>query len=162
RVLMHANSVLAAPRLVTVTYAGYRYANQAEAVGDFIASSDWLRTVGQEYGVGAATHLAKVRLTSPGPAHITDAGIVAMLRAHTADGALPAPGSSPGVVYLVYFPSATSIGDGSGASSCTDFDGYHSSDGTGSALMTYAVIADCSMGLDVITETATHEVIEAA
>jgi hypothetical protein len=159
---MHTSSILSAPRLVTVTYPGYRYADQVEAVGDLMASSDWLRTAGGEYGVGAATHLARVRLTDPAPAQITDAGIVAMLRARIADSTLPAPASNPGALYLVYFPSTTRISDGTGWTSCTDFVGYHSSDGTGSARLTYAVITDCDMGLDLVTRSATHETVEAA
>jgi hypothetical protein len=70
-------------------------------------------------------------------------------------------------IYALYFPTTTTITDGSGATSCTAFDGYHNAMTMGSQQVAYAVINECDFGspaatLAGTTGTTGHEIIEAA
>src|SRR5690349_17252423 len=73
QVTTHTGPVFAAPQVVTITYSDFAFRAQAEQLGDFIVSSQWLDAVGKEYGVGHGTHLQKVQLAATAPATITDA-----------------------------------------------------------------------------------------
>jgi hypothetical protein len=163
---LHSQSVWASPELVTITYQGFQWADQVEAFGDFLPSSQWLQTVGSEYGVTGATHLQKVRVPNPAPGSTTDGAIVGFLLNQVKVGTLPKPGPAhPNLVYLVYFPSTTTIDDGSGTKMCVGgYSGYHATNYLSGGLneFGYAVLADCTSNLDDLTSTASHEVIEAA
>ena len=163
--------ILVSPQLVTVTFADYPYESSVQAFGDWIVASDWLTTVGKDYGVGAGQHVADVVLTSDLPAMMSSADVEPLLIDAMTSGALlspPAPDSD--FVYIVYFPSSTKTYSYSGAPYCT---GWHSSfdvtvDG-GSISVPYAAI---STGCDYrppgeselqdAEQEASHEIIEAA
>jgi len=100
---------------------------------------------------------------------ITDGDIQTFLAAKVTSGALPAPDSQ--TLYVLYYPSTTSISSGSG-SSCVSFGGYHSSTQVplegGVQQVAYAVLPRCDDYGDApdnyaeLTYSASHEIIEAA
>jgi hypothetical protein len=161
---LHTTKVLAAPQLVTVTFTGFAKQADVEAFGDFVVGSKWLDAVGRDYGVGLGTHVAKARLAETAPAKITDAQIVSLLKARITDGTLPAPSATnDALVFLVYFPQATTVDDGTGTVLCADdYSGYHAIAKSSGTTFGYAVLPDCDGKLDSLTSTASHEIIEAA
>jgi len=69
------------PRLVTVTFPGYSRKDDVEAFGDWIDASEWLSTVGSDYGIQSATHPSKIVLSDPAPAQIIDEMVQELLAA---------------------------------------------------------------------------------
>jgi hypothetical protein len=157
---------LAAPSLVSVTFAGDSLADPLE---DFVASvgcTPYWHTVGADYGIGDAVASTPVRLPEKAPSSIDDTAIRAWLakEIETGDPQFPRPG--PETIYVVFYPSGTSI-TLEGSSSCIDFGGYHQgtqlTDGTP---FSYAVLPRCKgddqSGLASLTLAASHELIEAS
>src|SRR6185312_2962472 len=122
----------------------------------------------QEYGVGAISIASPVQLTEDAPATTTDADIQTWLAGERSSQKLPAPDAN--TVYVLYYPAATtsiSLGQG-GGTSCQSFGGYHSNIVVQpSTPVAYAVIPRCPnfgglTGLDAVSATSSHEIIEAA
>jgi len=155
--------ILADPQLVTITFPGYAYTSDVEDFGDWIVGSDWLITVGAEYGVGKGDHVQKVVMPEAAPITIDDEEIKAMLTSRIADGTLPTPPALQNdYLYMVYFPEETTI-TLFGSESCTGFGGYHVSVDTDTLSFAYAVMPTCpDSGLQGVTGAASHEFIEAA
>jgi hypothetical protein len=160
---LHTTPVLANAQMVTVTYQDFTFKNQVEQWGDFVINSQWMETVGKEYGVGKPTHI-KAPLAMNAPASITDANIIAFIKQQAMMGNLPAPSATNNqLVYMMYFPSTTKIDDGTGAILCVQgYSGYHYSDVLNGTDFYYAVLPACGNVLDDLTSTAAHELIEAA
>jgi hypothetical protein len=166
--------VLASPKLVTVTYPQYPHVASVEGWGDYAVTSQWIHTTGNEYGVGAGSHLAKVVLPDPAPGQLTDAVIQQNLQTYIAHGVVPpSPATTSNeVVYMLYLNASTTMNDpdaGLGVL-CTDFLGYHSNIGLdGGANIYYAVVGDCdaadageNVAVADIQSTAAHELMESA
>src|SRR5690348_16104866 len=64
----NGGAVLASATIDVVTYEGYALADDVESMAAAIPASQWLAAVGAEYGVGAPTIAADVRLTESAPA----------------------------------------------------------------------------------------------
>jgi hypothetical protein len=160
----HGAMVLSKVQLVTVTFTGYAFEAEAQQFGDFIVASDWYKKVGADYGVGVGTHLKKVVLTDDPGMGITDLQVQALLKARIMDATLPPPPKADDqVLYMVYFPSTTTVNQPGGDAACSSFAGYHGSTTyVAGGRILYAVIADCGGGIDDVTSTAAHELIEAA
>jgi hypothetical protein len=164
----HNGGVLSSTQLVTVTFPGYKYKSDVESWGDFVFTSTWLHTVGDEYGVGPGAHLAKYVMATASAKGITDAEISLALKqlfdANTAG--VPKPtGQTSQNLYMVYFPSTTTVTQPDGSDLCGSiggFAGYHSSAVWNNSLFPYAIVGDCGNGVGDITNTASHELIEAA
>ena len=165
QVLSFGGSPLAAPTLVSVTFAGDAL---ADPLDDFVASvgcTSYWRTIGADYGVGDAVASTPARLAEAAPAAITDATIRNWLakKIETGDPAFPRP--APGTIYVLWYPDGSVI-TAQGSTSCQDFGGYHQggqlNDGT---LFSYAVVPRCRgddpSGLAALTLAASHELIEA-
>lgn len=160
-------SVLAKPKVMTITYAGDP---QAIAVDKLVAalgaSSYWSATT-SEYGVGVLTALSPVHLPEVAPASIDDSTIVASLKANTT-GASPAWGpADPSTIYLFVFPEGTIVQ--AGGACCDTYDGYHGDATIGVKEIPYAVVCECAgfdgPGIPVVESTTvavSHELIEAA
>jgi hypothetical protein len=73
---------------------------------------------------------------------------------------LPAPVDQ--VLYMFYFPPTSVIAEPDGQSLCDQFAGYHNGTFINGKRVAYAVIGDCRTGPDDVTNTASHELIEAA
>ncbi len=166
----HKGLVLSSVKLVTITFANYEYASDVEALGDFLVGSDWMTAAGKDYGVGFGTHLAKVRLDEPAPTTISDVQLQKKIVDWIAAGTVPPPEANANqVLYLVYFPSTTTVLDEASDPLCTGpLDGYHSTvkanhDGT-KYTIPYGVIAHCPQETSTnaqVTVLASHEFIEA-
>src|SRR5207244_4164734 len=91
--------------------AGYEYEQEMQAFGDFIVSSQWLTTVGADYGVGAGTHVAKVVLQDPLPTTpISDDDVASFLLQKVSQGVLPAPpDEASDYLYVIYYPRTVTL-----------------------------------------------------
>jgi hypothetical protein len=173
---------LTAPKLVTITFAGYNQATTIDSFGDWVVTSDWLTTVGHDYGIGHGTHAANIVLPGPAPAMAADTDTQTLLEDNLMSGVLPsAPldagaldGGAGQYLYLIVYPSTTTTGSFlGGPDSCTYegggsfIGGYHWETQTGPYHVPYAVIPTCASGSMVegaadLETSASHELIEAA
>jgi hypothetical protein len=164
----HGETGLAAPKVVTVTYAGYPY--DVKGYMSELVQSDWMTAVGADYGVGLGSLAGSIVLDggpTGGPTTITDPEITDMLAALINDGGIPAPTAD--TIYMVAFPESTVI-TAAGGMSCANFGGYHNFfvlDGGTNAV--YCVLPTCPAQNgsvltteDVLDEDLSHEFIEAA
>jgi hypothetical protein len=158
--------VIAAPKLVTITFPGFAYETWVESFGAFIVQSTWLTTVGADYGVGAGTHV-HVTLTDTPPAAAGDAEVQTLLETRLQDGTLPGGmhGSASGYVYMVLYPPGTTIGsstcgfDSTGNYRTTDWH-YAVDDAT--ARIAYVVMGTCpQQSMQHLGLQASHELVEA-
>jgi hypothetical protein len=122
--------------------------------------------VGKEYGVTAGTEEA-IPVTDTAPGSITDTQIQQFINDKITAGTFPSPAPTTNgtPIYMVYFPSTTTVTDNkSGGTSCSNggFAGYHGAGSNNGTKFAYAVIPDCGSGLNDVTSTAAHELIEAA
>ena len=157
----HSGVVFSSVKLVTVTFMDTVYQSEAEDFGDFVVGSQWLETVGGEYGVHAGRHLKKVQLPMKSPTSITDGGLVQFLKSKIMDMTLPAPAADDQILYMVYFPPGITITHGV-STLCNQFAGYHNYSTYNGNKFTYAAIGDCNQGPEQVTITASHELIETA
>ncbi|MFO0759317.1 MAG: hypothetical protein U0359_22685 [Byssovorax sp.] len=139
-----------------------------------IGATEYWKATTSEYGVGAGTATAPLELMEDAPNLLSDGDIQTWLTGKlNADDMTfgPAPAD---VIYVLHYPSTTTITDGSGAGSaksCVDFGGYHSNVALdanhGGKNVAYAVIPRCSnfgglTGVDAVTGPISHELVEAA
>jgi hypothetical protein len=162
----NGGEILAAPRLVTVTFNGYPYRSDVEAYDQWLVGSDWLKAVGADYGVGAGSSInLEVSDTPPTTASDTDVGtFVADLITR---GAGPKPTAGDNVLYMIFYPSSTSLTASGGYASCTSFLAYHTWEIYKGVPVAFAAMADChrsSTAAEIaqIEIGASHETIEAA
>lgn len=165
--------VLKSPRWVPVYFANGD-AKQNAAVTDYLkrvgATNYWAAAV-TEYGVGPGVSTDPVQLLAADnpAASITDDTIQTWLAAklNANDPAFPKPDEN--TIYAIFYPASTDI-DLQGSTSCQSFGGYHNNitlDGAHQGLdVAYAVMPDCGQfgkqtGLDALTGTTSHELIEA-
>jgi hypothetical protein len=173
RVVTSNGPVMASPKFVPVYFANGN-ASQNMAVTDFMkkvgGTNYWAAAV-TEYGVGTGTSTDPVQLlAADNPnASITDDDIQAWLSAklNANDPAFPVPDEN--TIYALFYPASTSI-DLQGSKSCQSFGGYHNNITLDQAHkgmdVAYAVLPDCGQfgnqsGLDALTGTTSHELIEA-
>jgi len=165
--------VLAAPKIVPITFAGDSRAPDLEAFATSFAASDTLKSQVSEYGVGAATVATPIHLADAATAATSDTDIQKLVTT-SLTGATPAWGTpDKSAIYTLFYPSTTKITAPNGVSCAVNgFGGYHSEVALadGSAIV-YAVIAGCDkfatspftgpMGIDQVTSVASHEWVEA-
>ena len=155
---------------MTITYANDTNRTIEEDLDAFMVQSKWLASTGKEYGVGPGTS-AKVELTQAAPASIDDSTIQSFIASLIQAGTAPNPvadgGAGPNeAVYLIYFPSTTSV-TLQGADLCqVSGGGYHyeSAVNAHGHSFAYAVVSPCP-GLPApppenIVWAASHELIE--
>jgi hypothetical protein len=154
-----SGTVLQSPKLVTVTFAGYEFQKEMEDFGAFLAGSQWLKTIGAEYGVGAGTSV-NARLPDQPPPTLDKASLASLLSARIDDGTLPAPDVN--TLYVVYTSSVTWFQEADG-SICSGFHGNHQASGTSSqgTHFGFLVVPDCFGELDVLTVDASQNVADA-
>jgi hypothetical protein len=157
--------LLTAPQLVTITYADYPYRADVEAYGDWIVGSDWLATVGAEYGIQLGSN-TNVELPDAAPSTLTDTQIQNLIAGWQSDGTVPTP--APNTLYMLYLRDAqTHVTGAFGIESCVVYYGYHSEAMIGNAHFAYALISTCAPSgvygeLPQTEQTASHELMEAA
>ncbi len=117
----------------------------------------------EEYGVGVPTLNPAVKLAETAPMTTSDMTIQTWLDARITSKDLPAPNAN--TLYLLYYPAGTTITEGQGQS-CKTFGGYHNSIVHNGQNVAYAVMPRCAnfgplTGINVVTGTSSHEIIEA-
>jgi hypothetical protein len=166
--------VLASVQLVTISFTGFSHETELATFGAWLVTSDWLTTVGSEYGVGPGTHQHFV-LDDPLPATADLFFTGDLIERHIADGSLPAAAST-GVdpttgaavdtehLYLVIYPPSTGTTDFVGGQ---HFATTLGSSPAGGVTIAYAHVfagQDLPGGPDQLTRYQTiigHEFIEA-
>jgi hypothetical protein len=162
----NGGQILAWPKLVGISYAGDVHSAQLAAFEQWLMTSNWVPSVGQEYGIDGGSFLLHLTLDAGKPATLTDAEIQGLIASLIVDaGTLPAPDSN--TIYAFFVPAGTvaSLGPGSGPD-CPNYSGYHSA-ANGPPAFVYLVIPDCypqggAADLADIEGIASHELIEAA
>jgi hypothetical protein len=178
--------VLTATRPVTVTFAGDGMAADLQSFGASVTSNPWWNTVTQGFCETSGPCVGGVAGTSApvgvaaAPSY-TDSvqGGTSSLQAWLAmalDQNLlpqPDPGAPSSTLYMLYFPSTTTI-TLSGLTSCDGFGGYHGAMSYGPAQVPYAVVMECDplargninlpplTVLQSTTLAASHELVESA
>ncbi len=149
--------VLSAVEVTTIDYQGYELDQDLQNYAGWIVGSYWLSVVGESYGVGRGTYVQHYTIPSTAPTMMTESDIETEIESLLgANGPLPPPDSNS--LYIIYFPSTTTITGGTGTS-CIDYGGYHSEDFSGTYDIPYAVIPTCGSDTSVVVS---HELIEAA
>ncbi len=154
------------PVLVPMTFEGDE---NRDPIEDFIASigcSSYWRATTADYGIGDAVMGQPVHMTDTPPTSIDDGSIALFIRQKILNKTIPQAVQGQ-TLYIIYYPNSTDI-TLQGEHSCESFGGYHNSfglpDGT---LVSYAVIPNCGSfdqlgGIDELTGTSSHELLEAA
>ena len=175
KIVTYGGPVLSAPKVYPVFFPGDNAAI-VNSVTDFYnkvgPSNYWTATV-SEYGVGALSSGAAIQLDVPdkAPASTSDDAIQTWLagKLNNNDPAFPVPDAN--TIIALNYPAGTGI-DLQGSKSCQEFLGYHSNltldAAHGNMDVAYLVIPRCNMqqtgmnDLDAITDTGSHELVEAA
>ncbi|APR81222.1 Hypothetical protein A7982_06569 [Minicystis rosea] len=171
-VINYGGPVLKTPKIIPVFFANDD-ATMIAQIKDFsskVGGTAYWTANTKEYGVGVATAGDAVELTEEAPSNIDDTDIQTWL-AGKLNGDDPAwPAADANTVYVLNYPSGTTI-TSQGAGSCTSFGGYHSNitldDAHAKRDVAYAVIPRCDFfgemtGIDAVTATSSHEIIEAS
>lgn len=160
---------VAQPNVVTISFESYPY--DVKDYGDWIVSSQWLATVGADYGISnGGSHLADLVIQDTAEASVTDSDVQDLITNMIADGGVPSPTNS--TIYLVYYPDTTTI-TSFGSSSCQygGFGGYHDMfyPDAGTSPIIYGVIATCPNNsgfgpteAEGVALAASHEFMEAS
>ena len=171
QVQFFGGSILVSPKVVPVYFGNDQtaFTDQITAYLGKLASSAstyWSPAV-KEYGIGAPTIATPVQLTeSPGASPLSDASIQTWLAQKIQSAALPAPDAN--TVYALFYPTGTTITLGQGGgTSCSSFGGYHGNITYNAKDVAYAVMPRCAKfgglsGVDAVTATTSHELIEAS
>ncbi len=153
------------PVLYPVTWPGDPIAAQLDDFTSKIGASTYWTATTLEYGVGPAVLGTAIHMTTAAPAAISATEIDALV-ASIVDGTHPTWGApSTESQYVFYFPAGTVVDGNVG---CQDYLAYHSSAVVaGGSEVAYAVIPRCGAfgnndELGVATESASHEMVEAA
>ncbi len=159
--------VIDAPQVITIRYGDDTNSQAYEGFADWIVSSQWFATIGNDYGVGLGTN-QNVVLDAPVPNTLTDGQIQTLIYELILDGGVPTPtltdgGLVPEQFYFLYVPFGTTISVPSVGTSCQNFGGYHSENDLGPIPFAYAVIPTCDPGAPYYQEVAaSHELAEGA
>ncbi len=159
--------VLASPVFVPITYDGDPLRAPIEAFVGSVGGTSYFTGNAAEYGAGAGTSATPVHLSETPPTSIDDTGIQTWL-AGKLDGTHPEFGTpTSSTIYIVYYPQGTTV-TVQGLVGCQLLGGYHSSLALlGGTNVPYVVLPRCAsfgpqlQGLDVITATTSHELLEA-
>lgn len=170
--------LLTAVKVITVSFAGddANLIGRLQELDDTITQTPWWTATTSEYcelpagpciGPGSAAGHVVLNETAPTSLVDTDDGtgssVVQLIQDRITSGALPPPDDQ--TIYVIYFPSGTSITFDTDHS-CSSFGAYHYSatfalpDG-GTQEGAYAIEPRCS-GESYTTFAASHELIEAA
>ena len=175
KIVTFGGPILSAPKVYPVFFKGDKPAI-VTSVTDFynkIGSSDYWTATVSEYGVGGLTSGAVIQLgdADPAPASTSDDQIQTWLagKLNNNDPAFPTPDAN--TIIALNYPAGTSV-DLQGSTSCGSFLGYHSNltlnAAHGNMDVSYLVIPRCNMQqtgmneLDAITDTGSHELVEAS
>jgi hypothetical protein len=171
--LNEGGSVIAAPKIVTVTFTGNPDITALQTFDDtFAEGTPWWTAVTAGYSIGAATaggHYALPDTVSNTSLDDDQGQVGQLVTQAVTSGALPMPDAN--TVFVLFFPSTTTL-TVEGGQNCTSFGAYHNTvelttDG-GMTQVVYAVIANCPQApatdqtMAETTDDVSHELIEAA
>ena len=149
----HGGGVIAAPRIVLITFDADANRATLESYSTWIATGGYLATVGADYGIGNGSVLAPVHVSDSPP--LTGDGVSAYLQQKLHDGTLPA--FQAGTLYFLVIPAGASSGF------CNTSAGFHSYfNDPGNQRVPYALIPDCIGSVQQLEVTLSHELMEAA
>jgi len=197
----NGGAILQRARVVTVTFTGNAHRDALRVFDHTITTTDWWKQTGEGYCVDGGAHAGCVGAgTAAAPeggawrpdgstddagdgyldvelpydfasSGITDGDIQTWLNRHVVAGDFPAPDAQ--TLYMLYFPSTTSITDPNQGTSCFNWGAYHYStvitpDAGQPVAVAYAVMPYCDLGqgdlvnYQYLTQAASHEIAEAA
>jgi len=169
----HDGSVLSSAKIVTIVWTADPNYKTYESFSDAIGTSDFWKAATSEYGAGPARSGGHVEIATTPPASFDtstandeiDAFIVKGVKGAPANG-WPVPDDQ--TLYVLYIPEATAILD-QGVDACAQNVGYHTETQGVAAHphVVYGVVAEkchdaMTTVVDNATETAAHEIVEAA
>jgi hypothetical protein len=153
--------VIVSPKIIPVFFAGdSAMQKQVEQFLAQLPGSEYWSTTTSEYGVGQPTIAPSIIATDTPPT--TDDAVQVWLTSMTD---WPAPDAN--TLYAIYLPDGVTI-TAQGAVGCQTFGGYHfTATGTQGQRLPYALLPRCPThgqykGIDVLSQTSSHEIIEAA
>ncbi len=170
--------LLTSVKVITVSFASddANLITRMQELDDTITQTEWWKQATSEYCelpngacIGPGTSGGHVVLNETAPASLVDtdtgagSSVFQFIQSHITAGTFPPPDAQ--TIYVIYFPSGTSISF-DGDHSCSNFGAYHYSgtfalpDG-GTQEGAYAIEPRCS-GEPFITQATSHELIEAA
>lgn len=163
---------ITAPRVTSVTFASTYAAPVADrdVFVDGIGKQPYWAAIASEYGVGAPIVEPPQHLAEAAPATIADADIKTWLANEIQSGVPGFADASASSIFVLFYPSTTTISQPPSMKSCVDFGAYHgSAQATVNGqpvLVAYAVIPECVGSgafstLDDVTWSASHELVEA-
>ncbi len=165
--------IIAQPVLITITYSNDTNRSIEEAFDAFLVTSNWLATVGPEYGIEAGTNV-NAELTDAAPASLDQDGVASDLAALIQAGTVPGLAGTGGVtlqnaIYMIFYPNPqTTALTVNGEPLCQFANGYHE-EGTlsGGQSFTYGVVQDCPPSISItdaqtIEWATSHEFFESA
>jgi hypothetical protein len=176
KVVSGGGPVLSTPDVYPVFFAGDD-PTVAPKIEDFtskLGATEYWAAVGKEYQVGPATGHPVIQLQEAAPAQLDDSAIQTWLadKLNSDDPAFPKADDQ--TLFALYYPSNVTItlqSPQGPSTSCVEFGGYHSSivldDAHKQLSVAYAVLPRCGdfgglTGLDALTATASHEILEAS
>jgi hypothetical protein len=157
--------------LITITYSDDTNRATEEAFDSFLVTSNWLATVGPEYGIGSGTNM-NAELTDPSPSSLDQDDVANDVAALIQAGTVPGLAGTGGVtlqnaIYMVFYTSTVQLSV-NGEPLCQFADGYHE-EGTlsGGQSFSYGVVQDCTPSIAIsdlenIEWATAHEFFESA
>jgi hypothetical protein len=158
----HSGTVLHAVKLVTITYSGDKNLPTDVTFDRFVVTSNWISTIGADYGVGPGT-VAAEKTFPPASMSLTASQLVSTLESNMMTGALPVPTAGDGSLYAVFIPHGVQFNEdilGLGPL-CGSYLGYHNSANYNGVPFAFAVIGDCYGRAKDVQAVASHEIAEA-
>lgn len=161
RVILSGGPVLKNFTVIPVFWANDALQSQVEQfVKDMTGTPYWAATT-KEYGVTDYTVGASIVVTDPPPASTDDTEIQKWLGAQTDGTHMGWPSSNDQTLFALFYPASTKI-TLDNVQSCNGFGAYHNSATSTNGDFAYAVMPRCQGGLDTLTVSTSHELVEAA
>lgn len=161
QVISYGGGVAKTGKVVPVFWSNDSHQSNLETFLKALSPSTFWTATTKEYGVGDTTLGSSVVITDAAPSSIDDSDIQAWLAAHADGSDMAWPKADPNTVFVLYYPAGTTITGTGVGQSCQDFSGYHAearlADNTA---FSYAVVPVCGGGLDSLTMTTSHELVE--
>jgi hypothetical protein len=168
QVINYGGTVLTAPNVVPIFFGSDPYQTDIESFLTQLAASTFWGAVTGEYGVGALTVSPSVVVTDTAPTTTNTGKIDQFISAYLDGTHTEFPAITPNNIYVIFYPSQTTISDTGFGTSCVNYGGYHEEGKNPSQQkFVYAVLPRCAQfgsltGLDALTGPLSHELIEAS
>lgn len=162
RVIASGGPVLKNFSVIPVFYANDPLQAQVEQFLKALPSTPYWEATTKEYGATTFTVGDSIVIADPAPSKIDDTEIQTWLGAQTDGTHMGWPSSNDQTLFALFYPQSTSI-TLDGTPSCQGFGAYHNSAvSAGVADFPYAIMPRCGGGLDTLTVSTSHELVEAA